>query len=321
MERRVGLNLTARTLASVIKKDKKIPVSGKEGSDPVKGYYDTEKDVVKEIKKHLLDGRELKGNQFKTLECQIMDIADDISNATYDLEDCLKAGFTSPLNVIALSGETVNKLKDKIQKKLKLKKFTKGDVYDLLIKTFQPLPETTLRKMYSAEYEDKIPDSVLDQREYQIISSIKASDGYARTQFTSDLVGTFIRGIQVENRRNKVFAKVSLKEDVSIMVKLLKYLTHETIVMSPRVKISEYRGYEIVTEIFDALNKDSQNDKAPKGVTLLPEDVREIYESYDDENLKKRTICDFIAGMTDRYAIEFYGRLKSENPQTIFKPF
>lgn len=34
----------------------------------------------------------------------------------------------------------------------------------------------------------------------------------------------------------------------------------------------------------------------------------------------KRVICDFIAGMTDRYAMEFYGRLFSENPQTIFKP-
>ena len=36
---------------------------------------------------------------------------------------------------------------------------------------------------------------------------------------------------------------------------------------------------------------------------------------------KYRCICDFISGMTDKYAIEFYGRLKSENPETIFKPF
>jgi dGTPase len=32
-------------------------------------------------------------------------------------------------------------------------------------------------------------------------------------------------------------------------------------------------------------------------------------------------ICDFIAGMTDAYAIDFYARLKSENARTIFKPF
>jgi dGTPase len=33
----------------------------------------------------------------------------------------------------------------------------------------------------------------------------------------------------------------------------------------------------------------------------------------------KRTICDFIASMADNYCIEFYGRLTSENPQSIFK--
>jgi dGTPase len=35
---------------------------------------------------------------------------------------------------------------------------------------------------------------------------------------------------------------------------------------------------------------------------------------------KARVLCDFIAGMTDRYAVEFYGRSPSENPQTIFTP-
>lgn len=36
---------------------------------------------------------------------------------------------------------------------------------------------------------------------------------------------------------------------------------------------------------------------------------------------RNRVICDFIAGMTDSYAMKFYARLKSENPETIFKPF
>ena len=35
---------------------------------------------------------------------------------------------------------------------------------------------------------------------------------------------------------------------------------------------------------------------------------------------KARVLCNFIAGMTDRYGVEFYGRSRSENPQTIFKP-
>jgi dGTPase len=34
----------------------------------------------------------------------------------------------------------------------------------------------------------------------------------------------------------------------------------------------------------------------------------------------KRVICDFIAGMTDRYAVQFYGRLFGTNPESIFAP-
>ena len=76
----------------------------------------------------------------------------------------------------------------------------------------------------------------------------------------------------------------------------------------------DYRGIKIVQEIFDVLvNHDGG------GYRLLPDDVQAIYQEISSDQ-KARVVCDFIAGMTDRYAIEFYGRLKSEDPETIFKP-
>lgn len=77
----------------------------------------------------------------------------------------------------------------------------------------------------------------------------------------------------------------------------------------------QYRGLEIVKAIFDALANENG-----RGYLLLPDDFREVYQKVREPHHKKRVICDFIAGMTDRYAVEFYGRLKSENAQTIFKP-
>ena len=61
------------------------------------------------------------------------------------------------------------------------------------------------------------------------------------------------------------------------------------------------------------------SDEEKDGFRLLPDDYQGVFLSISDDE-KERVICDFIAGMTDRYALEFYGRLTSENPQTIFKP-
>ena len=67
---------------------------------------------------------------------------------------------------------------------------------------------------------------------------------------------------------------------------------------------------QVDNAIFEALSDDQR---------LLPDDARTLYKRVGDGE-KARVLCDFIAGMTDRYAVEFYGRIRSENPQTIFKP-
>ena len=85
------------------------------------------------------------------------------------------------------------------------------------------------------------------------------------------------------------------------------------LINSPRLKVAESRGGEIITRMFEKLTENG-------GQVLLPEDTKEMFYWQDTEIWRKRVICDFIAGMTDRYATEFYERLFSENAQTIFKP-
>ena len=82
--------------------------------------------------------------------------------------------------------------------------------------------------------------------------------------------------------------------------------------MSPRVKLVEYRGKDIITNIFRAIDKE-------KGNLLLPDDYRNLYEKTNGVQ-RKRVICDFIAGMTDRYAWEFYNRLFGTDPISIHVP-
>jgi dGTPase len=117
------------------------------------------------------------------------------------------------------------------------------------------------------------------------------------------------------NDEAPAFSKVSIDEQTLRKIEVLKNFTYESLIMSPRLKISEYRGTDIVSEIFRALSNENT-----KGQMLLPNDFQAIYNRFSTKSDKARVICDFVAGMTDRYAVEFYGRLKSENPQTIFKP-
>ena len=77
--------------------------------------------------------------------------------------------------------------------------------------------------------------------------------------------------------------------------------------------MAEFRGKEVVGGIFEALAGDD-------GHILLPEDTLSLFQAANGSRQRElRVISDFIAGMTDRYAVEFYGRLHSDSPQTIFK--
>jgi dGTPase len=97
---RLGLNLTFRSLASILKYDEEILTRSE--NDPItKGYYAEERELVEKIKKHVT-GKNDYEEKFKTVECDIMDIADDIAYSTYDFEDAMKAGFTSVLDVLRL---------------------------------------------------------------------------------------------------------------------------------------------------------------------------------------------------------------------------
>ena len=101
----VGLNLTHRTLAATLKYDNPIPIRRKRGAALVKGFYLSEQDLVAKIQRSVLGVDAETGRPFKTIECQIMDLADDIAYSTYDLEDALKAGFVTPTEMILAATE------------------------------------------------------------------------------------------------------------------------------------------------------------------------------------------------------------------------
>ena len=54
---------------------------------------------------------------------------------------------------------------------------------------------------------------------------------------------------------------------------------------------------------------------------MFPEDVREVWEQVrDNERARMRVVSDYIASMTDRYALELYSRL-FEPASSAYRPW
>ncbi|MYJ74477.1 MAG: dNTP triphosphohydrolase [Gammaproteobacteria bacterium] len=303
-ECRVGLDLTYRTLAAVLKYDKRIPLRRRKPA-LIKGYYRSEADLVTRIKEHVAGTAkpsELPPQGFKTIECQIMDLADDIAYSTYDLEDALKGGFVTPMSMIRAVGD--DDTLDAVRRRTglsddQIRTVVTGLWASQLENGGQPDDDDEDRPLDTAAHIDTIFHNL-------------AVEGTARTAFTSQMVNACVNAIAVEvDDRFPSLSRVVLRGALRDRVEVVKILTYLLVVNSPNLKSAEYRGHQIVKAIFEAL-------AAPNGDLLLPKDYQR--QLRDEPDPRERTICDFIAAMTDRYALEFFGRLYSEGPQTIFKP-
>jgi dGTP triphosphohydrolase len=89
---------------------------------------------VARIKENVLGTAAAEGN-LRTIECAIMDAADDIAYATYDLEDSLKGGFMSPMDMLACNHKLAKRVRNKIRndpEAIELLRIKTAEVRDVL---------------------------------------------------------------------------------------------------------------------------------------------------------------------------------------------
>lgn len=305
-DERAGLSLTYRTILSALKYDHVIDGVRDQRDDLQKGYYKTEAHIIERAKSAIDPDWRSRGD-FKTVECSIMDVADDIAYSTYDLEDCLKAGFLTPADIFAANDSLFNEVAKKANKALK-KRGLEIDAEEAQKVFFGVFPVFDDPRFKGKHFDE---DNFVYA--YRVMKNI-SSDGYDRTSISSSLVNSAIMGIEYQYNDNAPWlTEVRLSDKMLKRVEVLKHFTFQSVIHSARVKVGEYRGYEVVSNIFKALSH-------PKGEVLMPDDLRKICRDYEhDATARNRAICDFVAGMTDRYALEFHARLHSDDPQSIFK--
>ncbi|WP_432663721.1 dNTP triphosphohydrolase [Wukongibacter baidiensis] len=258
-----GLNLTLRTLLGVTKYYKTRSI------DSNKFIYDED---FQELKKNI-DKYDIK---VRTLDVQIMDLADEIAYGAHDLEDGL-----------SLRLFTIDELIYEYRTKVK-------NDDDVGYKKFIELV--------------KKARDVAGQA-----SNLKSSEEYAfllRKELLGNIVNTLINDIEfckVEEEKRKKTGTLRDEEldfqTFGSMAKTLKEITFNCINRSDMIQIYEKRGETIIRSLFELYMDDNFN----KRNGLLPPEYRTELEKE-----KPRLVADYIGGMMESYAIATYRKYFGE---------
>ncbi len=290
-----GMNLSRRTLLGLIKYPNTLcQLSNNEMPAPVanfrqlqasqwhppKGYYSDDQDVIDWLltplstdDKVLFQSAIEKDNthnktRFKSIDCSIMELADDIAYGIHDMEDAIVTGVVNKRDFIQYVVEPLKNINDDWLQSLAI---------DLAEKLFS-----------DAHYQQK--DAIGSLVNY-LITNIVIED-LNRTKGTT-FDEPFLRFNAV------------LPATPNEVLKIFKDFVFRCVIKQPHIQRIEYRGQQIVMELFEALASDPKR--------LLPKGTLKRYlEAHDTNQNPYRVIADYVAGMTDDYATRLY--------RTLFAP-
>lgn len=264
-----GLNLTYRTLLSVVKYFNRFDPKRFEQGEKQKFIYDEDYFLLQEFISE-------KGLKMRTIDVQIVDIADEIAYAAHDLEDGLR-----------LKAFTIDEL-----------------MHDYFCsygesESYKKLVELVRDSRDNAGY----MKSHIDSTEYSKLF---------RQELTSALIHLFLSDIALvemsDEKRRKTGSTYDKELDFTNYGELahgLKQLVFQCINHNDAVYSYEKHGNTILEFLADYFTAETMS---------LPPEYRagQVMKQYSDlqtadkGKLQQRLICDYLAGMMDAYAISTY---------------
>jgi dGTPase len=286
-----GMNLTRRSLLGLLKYPVCLSeVSGTYPTDssrnfrqlktdewmPGKGIYDhdkglldavlsplcdSDKKLFRTMRKQSADDRSHKKSRYKSLDCSIMEIADDIAYGVHDLEDAIAMGIISK-----------NLWQEKVATQL-------AEIHDFCL---------------------------IDQLT-EITNNLFSQEHFKRKDAIGALVNALITSIKII-KVNERFIDPLLAYNAHLtaamfeVLNILKQFVLKYVIKSPDLQILEYRGQQIVMELFEAFNAGP--------LRFLPEPVKLRWLAQDgDQSREKRIIADYISSLTDNHALRLHASL------------
>ncbi len=288
-----GMNLTRRSLLGLLK----YPVCLSEVSAPYprdnsrnfrqlkteewmpgKGIYDhdkalldavlsplseSDKQLFRALRPQHADDKSHKKSRYKSLDCSIMEIADDIAYGVHDLEDAITMGIISK-----------SLWQENVATKL-------AEIHDFCL----------------IEQIAEITDNLFSQQHFKRKDAIGA------------LVNALITSIEIK-QVDGAFSEPLLAYNAYLtpamfsVLNILKQFVLKYVIKSPELQILEYRGQQIVMELFEAFNAGPMR--------FLPEPVKRLWQAQNgDSSREKRVLADYISSLTDNHALRLHASLFS----------
>lgn len=272
-----GLNVTYRTMLSVVKYFNKFDAEAyKNGTKKKQKFiYDEDYDLLKKF----INVNEIK---LRTLDVQIVDIADEIAYAAHDLEDGLRVKAYTIDEIlhdyVSAYGESDSYLK-----------------LEELVKT---------AKIKAGYGKNKI-----DSTQYSKLF---------RQELASSLINLALNDIGLIPVTEEMEKKTGTRQDEELgflsygeLIHGLKDIVFKCINHNDEVYHYEQEGKKVIKFFKEHYERDSK---------YLPPEYRaeELMKQYDDlkgkdeKQLQQRLICDYISGMMDSYAVAIYEKFSGQ---------
>ncbi len=232
--------------------------------------YEVREGVVKHDTSYdIVDARDYAPDDRGTLECQLSNLADEIAYNTSDTDDGLRAGILEPKDVLALK-----------------------------------LSQRVLRSLGESGSVD-LSEPMMRYRFIRRLVGIQVSDTIAATDANLVAAGVETLADLRQLPGNVVSYSPELAEENAELKKFLYecfYRHYRVVRMAAKADRTLRALYDAYVSVPEQLPPETQ--KRIKGLARTS-------SSLDDENSVglHRLVCDYIAGMTDRYAILEYKRL------------
>jgi dGTPase len=292
-DHRVGLNITFRSLASVLKYPREIPAKV-DGTVVHKGYYHYDASLVSEIGKRVFGG----GALTRSVECSVMDIADDIAYTYSDLEDAFYSGYVDALDLQNPRDSVVESVAQELSQSPKHVQDHLSAFLRRGARWIQPRFDAT--NVFAA-----VP-------EFKRI----AVDPRVRSQFFDSCIANAISTVCVQGQG--VTTRVDLGQDVFEEVQVLKRYLFNHFTMSPKMQVAAARCEHMLEHVFDSM-------LARKGSMLPQRDQSYLIaarhqfgpSSEQFREIEARLSCDFLANLTDAELVDLFRRLSTGGPTTL----